>query len=143
MLRRGLLLCPLAPLIASCFIEREELHEAAPHADEFAQSMLRHLANRDLNSILAVVDPISRERLDRRSLEKAAEQLPDDILLQAVQYNRKINKSVVPGSTDITGTATFRFVYDSALFVLSLSFSRKAGSFYVDQLHVSPYKREK
>ncbi len=143
MLRRGLLLCPPALLLASCSRGREELQEAAPQADEFAQSILRHLANKDLNSILAVVDPIAKEKLERRSLEAAAEQLPDDILAQTVQYQRKIHTSPNPESTDITGTATFRFVNDSALLVLSLSFSRKAGSFYVDQLYVAPYRREK
>ncbi len=143
MLRRGFLLFPPALLLASCSRAKEELQEAAPHADEFAQSMLRYLANKDLNSILAVVDPIAKEKLDRRSLEAAAEQLPDDILAQVVQYQRKINKSPVAESTDITGTASFRFINDSALLVLSLSFSRKAGSFYVDQLYVAPYRREK
>jgi hypothetical protein len=143
MLRRGILLYSLALLLASCSRVQEELQEAAPGADEFAQSMLRHLATKDLNSILAVVDPIAKEKIDRRSLESAAEQLPDDILMQAVQYQRKITKSPVSESTDITGTATFRFINDSALLVLTLGFSRKAGSFYVDQLYVSPYRREK
>ena len=143
MLRRGFLLCPLALSTSSCSRGQEELREATPRADEFARSILRHLANKDLNSILAVVDPFAEGKLDRRSLETAAEQLPDDILDQAVEYQLRMSMSAFSEATDITGTATFRFVNDGALLVLSLSFTRKAGGFYVDQLYVAPYRIEK
>ena len=138
MLRRTVLVSFIAVGLVACSEGALEVRDAAPEADQFAQGVLRNLAHSELDLILNTVDPVASGQIDRQSLEASAAQLPEDFLAQVGEYHRKIYRSNVRGSTDIHGTVSFRFTKEGAAYVATVGFARKAGTFYVNQLEVSP-----
>jgi hypothetical protein len=126
------------PLLASCGDLLEDTREAVPAAQSAGATLLTHLARRDLDGALQMVDPVAKQTITRSTLEQAAALVPRDLNPAETAGNYKINKTVnaATETTDLDAALRYQFECQERICLAEFNFTRKAGVFYLNQIRV-------
>jgi hypothetical protein len=124
--------------LASCGDLLDETRQAVPEAHSAGVKLLTHLAQRDLDGALQMVDPVARQTITRSTLEQAALLVPTDLNAAETAGNYKINKTVnaATETTDLDAALRYQFKCEERTCLAEFNFTRKAGVFYLNQIRV-------